>query len=371
MRVLLINSVCGIRSTGRICTDLAEKYISEGHEVKIAYGRECVPHQYQNLAVRIGSDIDVKLHGLESRIFDDHGLASREATKRFLVWADDYNPDLLWLHNIHGYYINYELLFVWIKKRPDMEVKWTLHDCWAFTGHCSHFTFVGCDKWKVNCENCIQKKSYPASFCMDRSEHNYEQKKVAFTSVSKMTLITPSRWLANLVSQSFLKEYPIEVVYNTINTDVFKPTTSNFRDRMNIKDKKIILGVASAWSERKGLKDFIYLSSLITSKDVIVLVGLTKKQLRSLPSNIISIARTNSSKELAEIYTAADVFVNPTYEDNYPTVNLEAEACGTRVISYDTGGCKETLKRPDSRIVRVGDIERVFQIITDNESCNG
>ena len=148
MKILMINVVCGIRSTGRICTDLAAEMEAQGHEVKIAYGRETVPEKYQKYAVRIGTDWDVKLHGLKSRLLDAHGLGSKKATKHFLDWAEEYKPDLLWLHNIHGYYINYELLFAWIKRRPDMEVKWTLHDCWAFTGHCSHFSFVKCYRWK-------------------------------------------------------------------------------------------------------------------------------------------------------------------------------------------------------------------------------
>lgn len=363
MRVLIINSVCGIRSTGRICTDLADSLSCDGNEVRIAYGRETVPKQFQKYAVRIGSDLDVKWHGLESRLLDNHGLASRVATKRFLSWAEEYNPDLLWLHNIHGYYINYDLLFSWIKQRPQMEVRWTLHDCWAFTGHCAYFTMIKCQKWKNRCFNCIQKQRYPASLMIDNSKKNYEHKKATFTGVNNMVLITPSQWLADIVKQSFLKEYVVEVHKNKIDTSIFKPTLSNFRDSRRIKDKNLILGVASAWSERKGLDDFIRLSKMITSNDIIVLVGLTEKQMRGLPDNIIGIQRTNSPKELAEIYTAADVFVNPTYEDNYPTVNLEAEACGTRVVSYDTGGCRETLQREDSDVVKVGDVNAILDSI--------
>jgi len=361
MKVLMINSVCGIRSTGRICTDLADEFIREGHEVRIAYGREIVPERYQKYAVRIGSDFDVKLHALESRLFDNHGLASRHATKQFLAWADDYNPDLLWLHNIHGYYINYELLFEWIKSRPEMEVRWTLHDCWTFTGHCSYFTVVRCEQWKTHCNHCAQRNRYPKSLIIDNSKKNFDCKRAAFTGVKKMTLITPSKWLADLVKQSFLEEYPVEVHYNTIDTNVFKPTPSDFRTRHGLENKKILLGVASAWGERKGLNDFIKLPEKLDDRFAIVLVGLSDKQMKEIPGSIVGIERTNSVKELAEIYTAADVFLNPTYEDNYPTVNLEAEACGTRVVSYDIGGCKETLKRQDSVVVAVGDIEALIR----------
>ena len=356
MKVLFINSVCGIRSTGRICTDLAKQLEEQGYIVKIAYGREKVPDQFQKYAVRIGNDLDVKLHGLRTRVLDEHGLGSRWATKKFLQWADTYNPDLLWLHNIHGYYINYELLFNWIKERPDMEVRWTLHDCWAFTGHCSYFTVSKCEQWKTHCMKCSQSRRYPASKYRDYSRQNFDKKMAAFMGVKKMTLITPSKWLANLVKQSFMKDYPVEVHYNRINTEVFKPTPSDFRERYNLTDKKIVLGVASIWGKRKGLNDLIQLAEMLDDHYQIVIVGLSEKQIDVLPANILGIRHTSSAKELAEIYSAADVFVNPTYEDNYPTVNLEAEACGTRVVCYDTGGCCETLSRSDSTIVNQKDV---------------
>ena len=363
MKVLLINSVCGIGSTGRICTDIAKKYEAQGHEVKIAYGREQVPKNVRKYAVRIGTDIGVYIHGLRSRLLDQHGRGSVKATKRFLKWVDDYTPDLLWLHNLHGYYINYELLFEWIKKHPELEVKWTLHDCWAFTGHCSYFTMAKCYKWMTYCAECVQKKSYPTSLLMDNSASNFERKRKAFAGIRNMMLITPSRWLAGLVEKSFLKEYPVEVHYNEIDRTVFKPTQSNFREETGIGQKKMILGVASVWDDRKGFRDFMKLRKMLDDRYVIVLVGLSEKQLRTLPEGIIGIRRTNSPLELAAIYTAADVFFNPTYEDNYPTVILEAEACGTKVITYDTGGCREGLKRADSAAVKVGDLQRVVEEI--------
>ena len=352
MRVLMINSVCGIRSTGRICTDLADKFENEGHTVKIAYGRETVPDNYRKYAVRIGSDADNMLSAVHTRLTDKHGFSNKKATERFLQWAENYNPDLLWLHNLHGYYINVEMLFDWIKSRPDMQVKWTLHDCWAFTGHCSHFTVARCKQWKTHCLHCVQKKRYPSSFLTDNCKSNFDRKKAAFTGVKNMTLIAPSKWLADLVKQSFLKEYPIEVVYNTIDTNVFKPVPSDFRERFCLQDKKIILGVASAWGERKGLNDFIKLSEMLDDRFAIVLVGLTDKQISQMPKKIVALKRTNSTKELAEIYTAADVFFNPTYEDNYPTVNLEAQACGTPVITYRTGGSPESV--PDANVIEPG-----------------
>ena len=363
MNVLMINVSCGVGSTGRICIDLAAEFEKNGDNVKIAYGRDDVLKQYKKYAVRIGSDLDVRLHGIYTRLTDRHGFASKNATKKFLKWADEYNPDLLWLHNIHGYYINIEMLFEWIKSRPNMQVKWTLHDCWAFTGHCSYFAMVKCEQWKTHCSYCVQKSRYPKSFVVDNCRQNFERKRAAFCGVKNMTLITPSKWLADLVKESFLKEYPIEVVYNEIDRNVFKPTPSDFREKYGLTDKKVVLGVASVWDERKGLQDFFKLREKLDESYAIVIVGLSKKQLKDLPKNIIGISRTNNAKELAEIYTAADVFVNPTYEDNYPTVNLEAQACGTMVITYDTGGSPESVNK--EFVVKTGNMEKIAALINN------
>lgn len=364
MKILFINSVCGIRSTGRICTELAGKYEADGHEVKIAYGRESVPEKYQKYAVRIGTEWDNKISAIHTRVTDRHGFANKKATYKFLKWADEYDPDLLWLHNIHGYYINIELLFDWIKSRSLMQVKWTLHDCWAFTGHCSYFTVIQCECWKSHCQVCPQKKRYPSSYLCDNSFLNFERKKNAFTGVRNLTLITPSKWLANIVKESFLKEYPVEVVYNTIDTNVFKPTPSDFRKQFGLENKKIILGVASIWDQRKGLEDFLKLAERLDDDYVIILVGLSNKQMKNLPKRIKGIRRTNSAKELAAIYTASDIFLNLTYEDNFPTVNLEAKACGIPIITYDTGGSPESAGE-NSIVIPVGDINAVVNSINN------
>ena len=354
-RILLINSVCGTGSTGKICGEIARRYEAEGHEVKIAYGRDGnVPDDCRKYAVRIGSGTGVKIHGVYTRVLDRHGLASAGATKKFLRWAESYDPEVLWLHNIHGYYINYELLFDWIKSRPDMEVKWTLHDCWAFTGHCAYFSFAGCEKWKTGCGNCPQKNSYPESKLADRSAKNWLQKKECFTGVKNMTLIAPSAWLAGLASESFLKEYPVEVQRNRIDRDLFRPTPGDFREKQGIGHRFMVLGVANVWEKRKGLDDLVRLSQMLDEHFVLVLVGLSDEQRKNLPENIIGLGRTDSPRQLAEIYTAADVFVNPTYEDNFPTVNLEAEACGTDVITYKACGAPETIFREKSLAVECG-----------------
>lgn len=357
MKVLLINEVFGTTSTGKICAQIAEQLEAEGCDVKVAYGRwKKVPDKYQRFAHYIGSAYEVKLHVLQTRLFDLHGFGSVRVTKKFLKWAESFQPDLIWLHNLHGYYINIELLFAWIKMHPEMQVRWTLHDCWAFTGHCAYFSAVNCEQWKTGCKNCPQLRKYPACYGLGAVEQNYARKKKAFSGVCNMVLITPSKWLANLVKQSFLKDYPVEVHYNRINRDDFKPTSSDFRKRHNLENKIVVLGVASIWDERKGIGDFYQLANMLTDQYAIVLVGLTEKQIRKLPQNIIGIERTSSPKELAAIYTAADVFVNPTHEDNYPTVNLEAQACGAKLITYNTGGSVETLEDGIHRVVDCGDV---------------
>ncbi|OWV26299.1 glycosyl transferase [Fibrobacter sp. UWB1] len=342
MKVLQINSVCGIRSTGRICTDLAEVLEQNGHECKIAYGRETVPEKYRKYAVRIGSDFDVKCHALQSRIFDNTGFGSRRATEKFIEWVKEYDPDVIHLHNIHGYYINIEFLFNYLAK-ADKPVVWTLHDCWTFTGHCAYYSYVKCDKWKTGCYNCPQKKRYPSSLLLDASKKNWLKKKALFTSVKKMTLVTPSKWLANEVKQSFLSRYPIKVIPNGIDLNVFKPTPSNFREKNGLVGKKVILGVASIWEERKGLNDFVELSKILDDNYKIVLVGLSEKQKKELPDNIIKITRTNNVRELAEIYTAADVFLNPSREETMGLTTVEAMACGTPVVVSNYTAVPETV----------------------------
>lgn len=343
MRILMINVVCGIRSTGRICTDLATELEAQGHEVKIAYGREKVPEQFQKFAVRIGSDFDVKLHGVKARLLDGAGFGSKKATEKFIKWVKEYDPDVIHLHNIHGYYINVEVLFNYLKI-CGKKIIWTLHDCWSFTGHCVYFDYVNCNKWKNGCGHCPQKSEYPARIGPDMSKQHYALKKELFTEISNMILVTPSKWLSGLVSESYMKEYQTRVIYNGVDIEIFKPTESTIREKYNCEDKKIILGVAAVWDKRKGLSSFIELAKSLDDSYQIILVGLRKTQIKKLPRNIIGIERTNSVQELAELYTAADVFVNPTFEDNFPTTNIEAIACGTPVVSFETGGSGESAK---------------------------
>lgn len=394
MKYLFINSVAGCGSTGKIAADQCRSLQKRGHECVLAYGRRAYACD-DIKTVRIGTNYDNYVHGLLTRLFDLHGLglSSYHATKKFLTWIDRYDPDVVWLHNLHGYYIHIGLLFDWMKRHPEKEYHWTLHDCWAFTGHCTHFTAVNCVQWKQYCTDCSQLYRYPRCFWGGRVKKNYQEKKATFAGIKNMTLRTPSKWLAGLVKESFLQEYPLEVVYNEIDKNVFRPTVNDFREKYDLNEKTIILSVANIWDERKGLTDLIKLAYMLNDNCVMIWVGLREKQIDSLskefisgrreknnghaplkkiisqvvdrypeciyeaimgekyndngigvgPCRVIMIERTDSLQMLAGLYTVADVFVNPTHEDNYPTVNLEAIACGTPVITYDVGGAKETL----------------------------
>lgn len=345
MRALLINAVCGIRSTGRICTDLAKQLENEGYEVKIAYGRETVPEQYQKYAIKIGNTVDVYWHALMARLFDQRGYWSVIATKRFLKWADKYNPDLLWLHNIHDYFINVELLFDWIKSRPQMEVKWTQHDCWAFTGGCMYFTVANCYQWKNECVKCPIKHSFPYGTLLSTPRRNFRRKTQLFCNIKNMTIVSVSHWLGHHLKHSFLRSYEIEVIYNKTNSTIFKPTDSNFREKHGLENKKIILGVASFWDERKGLQDFLTLSEMLSDNMVIVLIGLSKRQIKGMPRNIIGVERTDDAIELAGIYSTADIFFNPSKEETFGMTTLEAINCGIKAVVYKNTACEEIARQ--------------------------
>lgn len=368
MKILMVNVVCGNGSTGRICTDLAVALEELGHEVKIAYGRGSVPERYKKYAVRIGSDYDVYMHGLRARLADGSGFGSKRASERFIEWVIRYNPDVIHLHNLHGYYLNLEVLFNYLRSSKK-RIIWTLHDCWAFTGHSAFCDAVNCNKWKSGCYKCPLVNEYPASY-FDMSKRNWEKKKMLFSSVPNMTIVTPSKWLAEWTRQSFLKEYKVEVINNGIDIKQFKQINSSFKRENEIKNRFMVIGVASAWNKMKGLSDYIKLDSLLGEEYKIVLVGVSKRQQQKLPESILGVERTNSIQDLVKIYNAADLMVNLSYCENYPTNNLEAIACGTKVLSYDTGGSAETI-HGNGVVVPRGDINAIAKAIEDcKNNCN-
>lgn len=364
MKLLQINPVLRTTtSTGRIIREIGDAAMASGWESYIAYsaGRdgkmECTSR-----TVPVGDRMSVAFHGLATRLFDRHGLASVEATKKFLRDIERINPDVIHIHNIHGYFLNYKILFDWLS-RCGKQVIWTVHDCWLFTGHCYHYMNAGCDKWKYGCGQCPQTREFPKSWLIDRSAKNWRDKKNAFCSVpsDKMTIVTVSDWLKGEMQQSFLKDFRYKVIHNGIDTDVFKPSDGTaVRERYGIGDRKMYMGAASIWSTAKGLDDFTSMASMLTPQEVIVLVGLDKNQMTRMPANIIGIPRTSDVHELAELYSAADAFLNLTYQDNYPTVNLESISCGTPVVTYRTGGSPESVTSQCGMVTDCGDVAQAL-----------
>lgn len=364
MKVLFINEECGTGSTGRICTDIATALEEQGHTVKIAYSRNAniMPAQFQKYAVRIGNDMDLILHGVKARLLDGAGFGSGVPTKKFIKWVQEYDPDVIHLHNLHGYYINVEILFEYLRT-CGKKVLWTLHDVWAFTGHSAYCDAVQCEKWKSGCGNCPQFYVYPKTF-IDRSTKNFIKKRNLFTEIKNLEIITPSKWLADLVQQSFLKEYSVSVIHNGIDTRKFHPVESNFREKNGLESKKILLSVATMWNDLKGYTDFFKLAEMIGDTYQIIMVG-GREQAPDLPvpSNIMQINRIQNIREMVELYSVADVYLNLTYCDTYPTVNLESVACGTPVITYAVGGSTESALEFGGLAVKRGDFNGIVNAL--------
>lgn len=358
MKIMQINVTANWGSTGRIAEDISRLCMQEGWESYIAYGRYVNP--CESRLIRIGNSADFYIHVFHS-LLGRHGLGSRRATQTLIQEIEQIHPDIIHLHNIHGYYLNYPLLFRYLQQ-TDIPVVWALHDCWPITGQCSHFEFVRCSKWKTGCNNCPGKKIYPRTF-VDRSTKNYRLKKSLFTSLKNLTLIPVSHWLERLIQESFLRAITTRTIRNGVNLQIFRPVTSNaLRQELKLDNKFILLGLASIWGIRKGLADLLKLNELIDhSRFQLILVGLTDKQIRQLPPNVIGIRRTDNLEKLATLYSAAGIYLNPTYEDNFPTTNLEALACGTPVCTYRTGGSPEAVDDATGFIIEQGDIEGMKQ----------
>lgn len=356
MRVYQVNVVCGSGSTGRIATDLAQTIQKHGGESRIAYGRGDAPKEID--AIKISNKLDLYAHVILTRITDRHGLYSRGATKRLIKDICEYNPDIIHLHNIHGYYVNYEMLFEFLKdyNRP---IVWTLHDCWTFTGHCAHFDYIGCDKWKSGCYSCPQKKRYPKSNLIDASKSNFTKKKKLFTLPSNMTIVTVSDWLKKVTEQGVLKKYPIKKISNGIDLKQFKPVENDIHKKYHLQNKKIVLGVASVWDNYKGIDTFYELSMTLPEKYQVVMVGLNEQQMKEKPKKILGIRRTTNQQELVEWYSAAEVYVNASVEETMGLTTVEAMACGTPVIVMNTTANPELVDQTCGKVVDPANFEQL------------
>ena len=364
-----INVTANWGANGRIAEEIGRRAMANGWESYIAYGRACNP--CSSKLIKIGGQWDIYEHLIETRLFDNHGLASRRATKKFIKQIDELKPDIIHLHNIHGYYLNYRILFEYLQGLS-IPVVWTLHDFWAVTGHCGHFIQANCNKWKTGCYDCPQSKTeYPTSLFSDRSKNNYLEKRELFTSLKNLSIVTVSQWVKNMIDESFFKDIPSQVIYNGLDLNIFQPTKSSLKNKLGIPDDKpIVLGVASVWAEHRGLKHFVELSKDNTYQ--IVLIGIKDNQRESLPSNIITIPRTSDQKELAEYYSIADVYANATYLETLSMTNIEAQACGTPVVTFRSGGAPETVAESTGIVVEQGNEsamhEAILQLIREGKN---
>ena len=361
MKVVQINATCGYGSTGKIAVDISKFLTEKNIENYVFYAEN--ESEYP-LGIRYADNRYLKIQALKTRVFGNYGFQARYATKSLLKKLDEIKPDIIHLHNLHSHNINLELLFKYIKKNS-IKTIWTFHDCWAITGCCAYFDYIDCKGWKKDCKDCPKWREM--SWFFNRTEELFKKKKELFSGID-LTIVTPSEWLKGLVEQSFLKECETYVINNGIDLSVFSPTESDFRKRYGLGGKKVLLGVAMGFDgNRKGFYDFLKLAERLDEKHVLVLVGVSENQKRSLPEGIIGIERTENQKELARVYTSADIFVNLTYEDNFPTVNLEALACGTPVITYRSGGSAEVADDKVAFSAGKGDLDGVISSINKIE----
>ncbi len=369
MKIVQINTVCNTGSTGKIATDIYAITEQAGYKAYIAYGRGTAPANMRGF--KIGNPLDFGCHVLTNFFLGKSGFGSKYVTIKFLKWLDDIKPDILHLHNLHGFYLHVGILFEYIKSH-NIPVVWTLHDCWPLTGQCAYFDYAGCDKWQTSCHHCpIYRSDYPYSLFCDNSYNNYIVKRELFTKVQNMVIVTPSNWLADIVKKSYLQKYSVSVIPNGINLQLFCPadnkSSNNASYNHAFTTPRIILGVANVWSKSKGLKFFLQLSNMLDQTYHIVLIGLSAKQQSQIQAKyngrITALTRTFNQQELVSWYQNAFVYVNPTLEDNFPTTNLEALACGTPVITFKSGGSPESITKQCGIVVEKGNIVQLKNAI--------
>lgn len=366
-KIVQINVTCN-GSTGRIMEQIQKKATESGYKAISFYGRG---NPSNKECIKIDTQIEILWHVLIARLLNLQGHGSIFATYRMIKKIKKIQPDIIHLHNLHGYYINLKMLFKFLKKQ-NIPIIWTLHDCWAFTGHCAYYTANNCEKWKSLCDNCKYKNMYPeAYFFGNRAKKEYLLKKKLISEIKNLTITVPSHWLKGQVNNSYLKERQTEVVHNCIETNVFKPIEyTDIKKKYNIDlNKKIILGVAAQWGKNKGIEYFKELSEIIDNeKEVIVMVGLTDKQIQAMPENIIGINRTENIEELVNIYSMADVFFNPSIQETFSMVTIEAIACGTPCLVMDSTATPELVNENIGRILKkqeFSDMKKIYKEIQE------
>ncbi len=356
-KLVQFNPVVGFGSTGRIIENIGSFVIDRGWESHIAYSGRPTAQSKSNL-IQVGNIRDVYRHAIESRLFDNHGQSSKSATKQLVKKLEAIEPSVLHFHNIHGYYLNYELLIDFVNSN-NLPVVWTFHDFWPITGHCSYFSDIPCDKWKSKCHSCPKIGFYPKAY-VDRSGRNFEHKKEVFSSIRNLIVTPVSEWASGLVRQSFLKDKEVRTIYNGIDLNIFKPVPeTTIREQYRLEGKKILLALATTWGERKGWSDYIRLAGEISHEYVIVMVGVSPTQKKDMPGNILCIQRTNDVEELVSWYNTADIVMNLSYQETFGLTTVEGFACGTPGIVYNCTASPELMNDRVGEIVKAGDIDGV------------
>lgn len=356
-KVLQINE-CLNFSTGKIAQSIGEKVIENGWDSWIAYSSRQPYVNCKSNVLKIGAFINPYIHYLEHRIFDREGLSSRFATKQLISKIKKIQPDIIHLHNIHDHWLNYKILFEYLNQ-TDIKVVWTFHDCWAFTGHCFHFVTKNCDRWKTECYDCPLQHEYPKTL-VDCSRKNFKLKKSLFGGSKNLSIVACSEWIGSLVRESFLKDKYLQIIHNGVDLNIFKPSGK----KMSFLDGKYrIIAVSNIWNKEKGIQDIFKLRDLLSDDFLITIVGISANQVKTLPKGVFGIQRTQNVQELVDLYSSSDVLINPTYADTFPTTNIEALACGTPVITYDTGGSPGAIDSNTGIVVGKGDVSGLAEAV--------
>lgn len=361
MKVLMINTVCGQGSTGSICTDIANILENEGHECFIAYGQGTTTY---SKSYKIGTVLENHLHNLKSRLFGKQGYYTKEGTLKFINFVNSYKPDIIHLHNLHGNYLNLEILFEFLQTFKG-KVFWTFHDCWPFTGKCAHYTSVGCNKWQSHCQKCPQIKEYPPSIFFDKSYEIFRDKKEKFLSVPNLKIITVSDWLKNQVEMSFFQNTRISRIYNWIDYQTFKiRNTDSICERFSLESEKFtFICISASWSKNTSkLQDLLTLANKLKDDKIQIIVVGKMMQGVDLPTNIKLISYVDNKAILADLYNFADVYIHLSSEDTFGKVIAEALSCGTPAIVYDSTACPEIIDVKTGVVVK----DRDVQAIADN-----
>lgn len=365
MKILQINSVYNYGSTGRIVANIHKNLIKDGHSSSVIYGRKKSNNSENDEEgiFYIGNKKDFVMHLLLTRITDRHGFGSKNTTIKIIKKIEEINPDIILLHNLHGYYVNVEQLFTYLSEK-NTQIVWLLHDLWPITGHSAHFENPDLKDLPQENTNKLQQFEYPASYILNLSKKNYIDKKRIFTSIENMTIVVPSKWMVSVLKKSFLNQYEIKTIHNGIDIEQF-----SIKKNINKKTSpKIILGVANYWTQEKGLEIFNELAESLTDQYRIMLVGVDSITAKKLNEKIIAIARTESLDELVTLYNSAYVFLNPTFQDNFPTTNIEALCCGTPVITFKTGGSPEAITPQTGVVTAYKSVSAIIKALENLET---